>query len=59
MTNQAPKPKESQNQGEGNRTADREYREGATRFAQTDKSKQKAREAADELEEAPKPKPNP
>jgi hypothetical protein len=49
------------NEGEGNRTADREYRRAAGRFAKSDEAKRKAREAAeaiddpaerDELEEA-------
>lgn len=37
--------KQGQNQGEGNKTADREYREAATRHAQSNKSKPKAEEA--------------
>jgi hypothetical protein len=48
------------NEGEGNKTADREYRQAATRHAASPKSEKKAREAeeaiegeeAEELEEA-------
>jgi len=42
------------NEGEGNRTADREYRQGATRFAKTDRARRKAREAADALDDPAK-----
>jgi hypothetical protein len=45
-----PEQTESQNQGEGNRTADRQYREAATKSANTDENKQKAREAAAAVE---------
>lgn len=38
-------------QGEGNREADRRYREGAKRFAESGRVKEAAREAADELDE--------
>jgi hypothetical protein len=44
MSKQA-QPGQSQNQGEGNKTADREYRQAATEHAQSDKSKPKADEA--------------
>jgi len=37
-------------QGEGNRTADREYRESATRHAQSGKSEDAAKEAERALE---------
>jgi hypothetical protein len=55
-------PNVSKNEGEGNKTADREYRQGATEHANSPKSAQKAHEAeealegdeADELEEAEK-----
>lgn len=46
-----PEQTKSQNQGEGNRTADRQYREAATRSANTDANAQKAREAEEALEE--------
>jgi len=39
------------NQGEGNKTADREYRQGATQHAQSGRSEPKAREAAEALDE--------
>ncbi|HKU42490.1 MAG TPA: hypothetical protein VJR89_30240 [Polyangiales bacterium] len=51
----------AKNEGEGNKTADREYRQGATRHAQSGRSQEKAREAeraidsdeeSQELEEA-------
>jgi hypothetical protein len=50
----------SKNEGEGNKTADREYRQAATRHAVSPKSEKMAREAeqaldgdeAEELEEA-------
>ena len=38
------------NQGEGNREADRRYREGATEFAASGRVGEKAREAADDVE---------
>jgi hypothetical protein len=38
-------------QGEGNREADRRYREGAKRFAESGKVKKAAREAAEEVEQ--------
>jgi hypothetical protein len=41
------------NQGEGNREADRRYREAASAFARSPRSKQAAREAADELDDDP------
>ena len=41
----------NQNQGEGNRDADRKYREGATEFADTPKQKRAAREAEREESE--------
>lgn len=46
MGNQAGK-----NEGEGNKTADREYREAATRHAKSGRSEAKAREAEDALDE--------
>jgi hypothetical protein len=46
-----PEQTTSQNQGEGNRTADREYREAATKSANTEANKQKAREAEQALEQ--------
>lgn len=48
-----PKPKQDgdQNQGEGNREADRNYRRGATEFAETDEQHRAAREAGREVEE--------
>lgn len=45
MSNQAGK-----NEGEGNKTADRAYREGATRHAKSGRSEDKAREAEEALE---------
>jgi hypothetical protein len=38
-------------QGEGNREADRRYREGAKRFAESGRVKEAAREAAKEVDE--------
>jgi hypothetical protein len=38
-------------QGEGNREADRRYREGAKRFAESGRVKEAAREAAEEVDE--------
>jgi hypothetical protein len=48
-----PKPKQEgdQNQGEGNREADRNYRRGATGFADADEQHRAAREAGREVEE--------
>ena len=40
----------AKNEGEGNKTADREYRKGATQHAQSEGSKQKAKEAEEALE---------
>ena len=40
----------AKNEGEGNKTADREYREGATHHAESGRSEQKAREAEEALE---------
>ena len=40
----------SQVQGEGNRDADRQYRDAATRHAQTGKSESEARDAEEALE---------
>jgi hypothetical protein len=47
------KPEQSnpQNQGEGNREADRQYREAATQSANSDANKQKAREAEQAVDE--------
>jgi hypothetical protein len=50
----------AKNEGEGNKTADREYRQGATHHAESGRSEEKAREAeaaidgdeSEELEEA-------
>ena len=39
------------NQGEGNREADRRYREGAKRFAESGRSEEAARDAADDLDD--------
>jgi hypothetical protein len=47
-TNQ-PKPDPAM-QGEGNRTADRQYREGATRHAQSGKSEDAGKQAKQALE---------
>ena len=44
-------PQRDLSKGEGNREADRRYREGATDFADTELQKEKAREAAEEVEE--------
>jgi len=46
-----PKQPQDQNQGEGNREADRNYRRGATEFADTDEQHRAAREAGREVEE--------
>jgi len=43
-------PNVSKNEGEGNKTADREYRKGATQHAQSGASEQKAKEAEEALE---------
>jgi hypothetical protein len=61
-TKQMPKfpPNESRNEGEGNRTADRQYRENVSRHVQSGKSQPAAEDArraldsdeADELREA-------
>jgi hypothetical protein len=40
----------SQNQGEGNKDADRKYREGATQHAQTGDPEREGREAEEALE---------
>ncbi len=39
------------NQGEGNREADRRYREGATNFANSGRTREAARDAAVDLDE--------
>jgi hypothetical protein len=39
------------NEGEGNKTADREYRREATRFAKSDEAARKAREAAEAIDD--------
>jgi hypothetical protein len=39
------------NEGEGNKTADQEYRRAATRFAQSDEARKKAREAAEAVQD--------
>jgi hypothetical protein len=44
-------PKQDQNQGEGNREADRNYRRNATDFADTEEQHRAAREAGREVEE--------
>lgn len=46
------KPDTSRNEGEGNKTADREYRQAATRHAASPKSEDKAREAEEAIEGA-------
>jgi hypothetical protein len=43
-------PNTSKNEGEGNKSADREYRQAATRHAASPKSEKKAREAEEALE---------
>ena len=43
-------PNTSKNEGEGNKTADREYRQAATRHAVSPKSEKMAREAEEALE---------
>jgi len=43
--------KEAKNEGEGNRTADREYREAATKHAQESDTQRQARDAAETLDE--------
>lgn len=48
MSQQAKTPA---NQGEGNRTADREYREAATRHAKQSDTQREARNAEEALEE--------
>jgi hypothetical protein len=45
------KPNQDQNQGEGNREADRNYRQGATEFADTEEQHRAAREAGREVEQ--------
>jgi hypothetical protein len=40
----------AKNEGEGNKTADREYRQGATKHAQGGQSEQKAKEAEEALD---------
>jgi hypothetical protein len=40
----------AKNEGEGNKTADREYRQGATKHAQSGQSDQKAKEAEEALD---------
>lgn len=47
MANPLNTPK---NEGEGNKTADREYRKSATRHAASPKSEPKAREAEEAME---------
>ena len=44
-------PKTPTNQGEGNRTADKEYREAATRHAKEKDTQREGREAEQALEE--------
>jgi hypothetical protein len=44
-------PKQNENQGEGNREADRNYRRKATNFADTEEQHRAAREAGREVEE--------
>lgn len=39
------------NEGEGNKTADLEYRRAAGRFAKSDQAKKKAREAAEAIDD--------
>jgi hypothetical protein len=43
-------PRKSELQGEGNRDADRKYREGAQRHAESGQVEREAREAEDALE---------
>jgi hypothetical protein len=43
-------PNTSKNEGEGNKTADREYRQAATRHAASPKSEKMAREAEEAIE---------
>jgi hypothetical protein len=43
-------PNTSKNEGEGNKSADREYRKAATRHAASPKSEKMAREAEEALE---------
>jgi hypothetical protein len=43
-------PNTPKNEGEGNKTADREYRQAATRHAVSPKSEKMAREAEEALE---------
>ena len=47
---ESPRPDQSKNEGEGNRTADRKYREGAKRHAESGASDRAADEAQDALE---------
>jgi hypothetical protein len=42
-----PQDKTSQNQGEGNRTADRNYREATTKFAHSDRGQREIGKAGD------------
>jgi hypothetical protein len=42
------------NEGEGNKTADKQYREGATKFARTPEAMEKAKEAQRDLEQNPR-----
>lgn len=44
------------NEGEGNKTADREYRRAASRFAKSARATKKAREAAEALDDPAKRK---
>jgi hypothetical protein len=47
-------PKGSENQGEGNKTADKAYREAASKFAKTHDTAKEARSAERDIEQDPK-----
>jgi hypothetical protein len=50
MSNQSKSPQDAKNQGEGNRDADRQYRDAATRHAQSGKTEGEARQAEEALD---------
>jgi hypothetical protein len=49
--NRKPESKKQANEGEGNKTADKQYREAATDFAKSGKVEQGAKEAARAVDE--------
>ena len=50
MKKESPKDKETKNEGEGNRTADRKYREDVRRHVESGASEDAAEEAQEALE---------